>query len=151
MINLQTDCSNTSWEISPADREGVLRYRSSLKRWRKYFIFHFCFRNKMFTPVLPTGILPSLAISLVLTSYVMTTYISLSDSFLAISTFESMASSSLYIPAAYWKKVMQYLLVVFDLQFSTYAILVVVNLYSFECGTMEMCKRGRACHTKIRD
>ena len=45
---------------------------------------------------------------------------------------------------------MQYLLVVFDLQFCTYAIFVVVNLYSFECGTVE-AGGGRACHTKIRD
>ena len=83
---------------------------------------------------------------LIFTSYVMTTYISLSDSFLAISTFESMASSSLYIPAAYWQKIMQGLLVVFDLQFSTFTILVVVNLYSFECGTMEVGERKSMPH-----
>ena len=59
-----------------------------------------------------------------------------------------MASSSLYIPAAYWKKVMQYLLVVFDLQFCTYAIFVVVNLYSFECGTLDM--GGEEEHATLR-
>ena len=41
---------------------------------------------------------------------------------------------------------MQDLLVVFDLQFSTYAILVVVNLYSFECGTVEVGERKSMPH-----